>query len=361
MPDSNKMLPTASGMDLIKHLLGEQRSRSEWSTLGLPLQQGVNARSIYYTRRAFLGDLYVIYHSESVLKSMVLHRRNEAFRRGFHDWEPAFVDKCPKCDKKFSHNVEECDECLDEYGLPVETVEPDVSQKTKFDAWMKHANEYGQTLLQVLEEAHEDALIVDDAFMWLQKDYFWGFDHDKRRYTLSSELRAIRRLEPELMEFDLDPANRPLRSHYICPLDRSHISTMPIEKCPHDHYDEHNRSFEDMAIPPPPMRPAAFKFTFGPDTRYFTEDEVIHYSLFHPSPTYGYPSILSIYEKELSLIGMDRWVYRYFYERKIPPGAILVNTDDPDSLRAITDQIKNEMATDVAKKTPIRVGLSQAS
>ena len=358
MPDSNKMLPSASGLDLIKHLLQEQKGRSEWATLGLPLSQGVNARSIYYTRRAFLGDLYVIYHSESVLKAMVLHRRDEAFRRGFDEWKPAFVVKCPDCGEKYSISTEECQSCLDDYGLPVETTEPDPSQKIKFDAWMKYANEYGQTLRGVLEEAHEDALIVDDAFLWLQKDYFWGFNHKTHQYELTSELRAIRRMEPELMEFDLDPANRPKRSHYICPLDRSHISTQPAETCPQEHYDEHGRSFNELGIPPPPLRASMYRFIFGPDTRYFTDDEIIHYSIFHGSPTYGYPSILTIYEKELSLIGMDMWVYRYFYERKIPPGAILVNTDDPDSLRAITDKIKNEMSTDPANYMPI-IGVSQ--
>ena len=342
--DDERLNVNVEGLSLIKHYMNGRSSASEYGTLGVPLQQTSNARNIYYTRRSFLTDLYIIYFSDSVVQGMINHRKNEAFRRGFSEWKPSFVSKCTYCEKEFSTEVDYCDDCIDEDGFPAVVVKPQIKQRQEFDEWAKSVNEYGQTLQQVLMQAHEDALIVDDAFVWLYKRYSWGYDHTKRKWTLTSKIETVRRMEPELMEFDLDNQNRPKRSHFICPLNRSHTSSTPEEHCPHCDFGDD---------PTPPMRPALYKYNYANDTRYYTEDEIIHYSIFHPAETYGYPPILTVYEKELTLIGMDRWVYRYFYERKVPPGIIMVNTDDPDSLTAMADKMKNEMANDPTNYIPM--------
>ena len=66
---------------------------------------------------------------------------------------------------------------------------------------------------------------------------------------------------------------------------------------------------------------------------YFFDSEIIHVSKFSPSETYGWSPILTVFEKALTLIGMDKNLYRYFFERKMPASMMMVFTDDPESLR----------------------------
>jgi phage portal protein BeeE len=79
---------------------------------------------------------------------------------------------------------------------------------------------------------------------------------------------------------------------------------------------------------------------------YLTADEVIHFSYYTPSELYGYPPVLSIYEKALTLIGMDRYLYDYFYERRVPQGIISTVTDDPKGIENIKSELQARMAQD---------------
>lgn len=76
------------------------------------------------------------------------------------------------------------------------------------------------------------------------------------------------------------------------------------------------------------------------------DGEVIHLSKFSPSETYGWSPILTIFEKALTLIGMDKNLYRYFFERKMPASMMMVFTDDPESLRRERQQIAAQTRLD---------------
>tara|TARA_R100000008_G_scaffold27956_1_gene15496 strand:- start:1837 stop:3117 length:1281 start_codon:yes stop_codon:yes gene_type:complete len=79
---------------------------------------------------------------------------------------------------------------------------------------------------------------------------------------------------------------------------------------------------------------------------YFTDAEIIHLSKFSPSETYGWSPILTIFEKALTLVGMDKNLYRYFFERKMPASMLLVTTDDPESLRREREHIAAQTRLD---------------
>ena len=79
---------------------------------------------------------------------------------------------------------------------------------------------------------------------------------------------------------------------------------------------------------------------------YFTDGEIIHLSKFSPSETYGWSPILTVFEKALTLIGMDKNLYRYFFERKMPSSMLMVTTDDPESLRRERDHIAAQTRVD---------------
>ena len=99
-------------------------------------------------------------------------------------------------------------------------------------------------------------------------------------------------------------------------------------------------------------RYAPYKGTFGvrsgkqgPDQQalYLVKGEVIHASKFSPSELYGYSPVLSIYEKALSLIGMDRYLYDYFFERQMPQGVVTTVTDNPEDLEVRKEQLLAEV------------------
>jgi len=79
---------------------------------------------------------------------------------------------------------------------------------------------------------------------------------------------------------------------------------------------------------------------------YFTDSEMIHLSKFSPSETYGWSPILTIFEKALTLVGMDKNLYRYFFERKMPASMLMVTTDDPESLRREREHIAAQTRLD---------------
>jgi len=69
-------------------------------------------------------------------------------------------------------------------------------------------------------------------------------------------------------------------------------------------------------------------------------------SKFSPSETYGWSPILTIFEKALTLVGMDKNLYRYFFERKMPASMLMVTTDDPESLRREREHIAAQTRLD---------------
>ena len=80
--------------------------------------------------------------------------------------------------------------------------------------------------------------------------------------------------------------------------------------------------------------------------RYYLASEICHASYFNNSKTYGYSPVLTVFEKVLALVGADRTLYRYWYERRIPPGLIITYTDDPESLETEIERVKTQLLND---------------
>ena len=94
------------------------------------------------------------------------------------------------------------------------------------------------------------------------------------------------------------------------------------------------------------LHPAMYKYYHRNHHMYFTDSEIIHLSKFSPSETYGWSPILTIFEKALTLVGMDKNLYRYFFERKMPASMLMVTTDDPESLRREREHIAAQTRLD---------------
>ncbi len=250
-------------------------------TIGLDHVVNTWVRHQMAYRQQLVMDLQTIAMSVEEIRGPLNHITSEVFRRGF-DWEP----------KTDNAKTDELD---------------------TFKKFLQSCNVFDQSLEEVLRQVHFDLNSIDDCFIYIAKEYYDDGG------TLKSKVKEIRRLNPALVEFDLDNAGLPKNYHFLCPIHREEIHEAKGE-CP-----EPGCKFETI--------PVMYKYYHRNKHLYLFEQEIIHLSKFSPSETYGWSPILTIFEKALTLIGMDKNLYRYFFERKMPGSMMMVFTDDPESLR----------------------------
>ena len=251
-------------------------------TIGLDHVVNTWVRHQMAYRQQLVIDLQTIAMSVEEIRGPLNHITSEVFRRGF-DWKPKKEDA-------------------------------DSKQLEVFQEFIRDCNVFDQSLEEVFRQFHFDLNSIDDGFIYIAKEYMVD-DEDK----LHSKVKEIRRLNPALVEFDLDQAGLPKNYHFLCPIHREEI-----------------QESQDTCTEPDCKQqtiPVMYKYYHRNKHLYFFDSEVIHLSKFSPSETYGWSPILTIFEKALTLIGMDKNLYRYFFERKMPSAMMMVFTDDPESLR----------------------------
>ena len=285
MADLNKQI---SLLDVMK-ATGDTGSAP---TVGLDQIVNTWVRHQMAYRQQLVQDLQTVVMSVEEIRGPLSHITGEVFRRG--------IEIIP--------TVENADK----------------DQTTKLKNWLDDCNVFDQSLEEVLRQFHMDLNSLDDAFLYMAKEY-----KDEGNGKVTSRLQEIRRLTPALVEFDLDQAGLPKNAHWICPIERTDVAEGPGKS---------EKGLERI--------PAMYKYYHRNQHMYFTDDEIIHLSKFSPSETYGWSPILTIFEKALTLIGMDKNLYRFFYERKMPASMIMVTTDDPESLRREREHIAAQTRLD---------------
>lgn len=248
-------------------------------TIGLDHVVNTWVRHQMAYRQQLVMDLQTITYSVQEIRGPLTHITGEVFRRGM----------------KIKPKVKD----------------PDKSQLVRFSKFLTDSNVFDQSLEEVLRQFHYDLNSIDDAFIYLAKEY-----EELPNGKLGAKVKEIRRLNPALVEFDLDAAGLPKNAHFLCPIDRTDVAEEPGMS---------KKGYKRI--------PAMYKYYHRNQHMYLADSEVIHLSKFSPSETYGWSPILTVFEKALTLIGMDKNLYRYFFERKMPASMIMVTTDDPESLR----------------------------
>jgi len=264
-------------------------------TIGLDQIVNTWVRHQMAYRQQLVQDLQTVAMSVEEIRGPLSHITGEVFRRG--------LEIVPKIEN------------------------PDVEQKERLFKWLKDCNVFDQSMEEVLRQFHFDVNSLDDGFLYLAKEY-----KDSGDGKVTSRLQEIRRLNPALVEFDLDQAGLPKNSHFLCPIHREVIQET-AGTCVKDDCDVL-------------LHPAMYKYYHRNHHMYFSDSEIIHLSKFSPSETYGWSPILTIFEKALTLVGMDKNLYRYFFERKMPASMLMVTTDDPESLRREREHIAAQTRMD---------------
>jgi hypothetical protein len=316
-------------------------------TVGVPDLGFKGARQQLF-QRFNLIDLYGMAHNNSTVKTALVALKQEVFRRGL-TWEPAFAFRCTSCDADWEKedlrqsNSKACPAC----EAPLR--KPDIAQRVHFEKLMPRINVYGQSLMKLLKGFEDDVNIVDDGFIYLSSEY--KMIPEAGGLRINRVVKQLFRLDPIFVEFDTDDQNRPGFAHHICLAHRRNLLDIPLDGgwehewrgvCPIDGY---------------PTFPVMYRYvpsrgTFGAqrggigtdeESLYIIKGEMIHASKFSPSELYGYSPLLSVYEKVLSLIGMDRYLYEYFFERQMPQGVITTVTDNPEDVEIRVEQIRAEV------------------
>jgi len=280
------------------NLLDVMKSSGESSkapTIGLDQIVNTWVRHQMAYRQQLVMDLQTVTMSVEEIRGPLAHITGEVFRRG--------IEMIPKVEN------------------------PEEKQKKRLQNWLKDCNVFDQSLEEVLRQFHHDVNALDDGFLYIAKEYT-----DNGDGSVTSRPIEIRRLNPALVEFDLDTAGLPKNSHFLCPIHRE-VLQEEMSKCTKDDCDVN-------------LHPAMYKYYHRNQHMYFTDSEIIHLSKFSPSETYGWSPILTIFEKALTLVGMDKNLYRYFFERKMPASMLMVTTDDPESLRREREHIAAQTRLD---------------
>lgn len=262
-------------------------------------------------RKQLIQDLQTIAFTVEEIRGPIGHITGEVFRRGLE-----FHPKNENADEK---------------------------QLVTLKKVMKDCNIFDQSLEEVLRQFHLDLNTVDDAFIYLNKEYYATEDGELR-----SRIIEIRRLNPALVEFDLNEEGLPKKQHFLCPIHRDSGTGQKAE-----YVEQANTaataqkqgvcSDSDCSVE---TVPAMYRYSNRSKIYYLLDSEVIHISKFSPTETYGWSPVLTIFEKALTLIGMDRNLYRYFFERKMPSAMLMVSTDDPESLRRERENIAAQTKAD---------------
>ena len=298
LPQVPQMQQTMADLNKQISLLDVMKSTGDTGaapTVGLDHVVNTWVRHQMAYRQQLVQDLQTICLSVEEIRGPLNHITGEVFRRG--------LEIVPKIEN------------------------PDKEQKERLQNWLKDCNVFDQSMEEVFRQFHFDVNSLDDGFLYLAKEYKDVGDGEVR-----AKLLEVRRLNPALVEFDLDQAGLPKNSHFLCPIHREVVqeSAGTCEK-------------ENCEVT---LVPAMYKYYHRSAHMYFTDSEIIHLSKFAPSETYGWSPILTIFEKALTLVGMDKNLYRYFFERKMPAAMLMVTTDDPESLRREREHIAAQTRMD---------------
>lgn len=262
---------------------------------------GFKGKRQYIADRRYLLDLYVVAYNNADVRTAITHQRNEIFRRGF-DWAQKWEYKCPaddeeftaidarKMDYKHKHKLRnKTTGEIVEKEVPLDM--PDEGQKVEFDKFIESCNYFGQSLETILRECWDDINVCDDAFLFVSKEYTaeqeTGEDGQPTgEWEITGKPKFIFRLDPVLVEFDLDQRGIPGMRHHICLIHRADLLEVP----PGEGWElEWKGQCPKCNLP---TYPTIYKYnesylqggygTAQAKVLYLTAEEVIHWSYYTP-------------------------------------------------------------------------------
>lgn len=304
---------------------------------------------------------------QSLVNNSIEEKVNQAFRRGFEEWEKEYEAKCPRCDEEFT-SLKPFKEQLGDEGIDLEDREidfskprvcpncdslsrmvvPDPVDKARAQQYFREANmrEYAkelvpdnfetsisQSFLQVCKEVAFDIQTFDDGWMVFERTYTL----DQEGNVLKFKFDGVTRAPPYLMRYSIKEGKLG-NEYWVCLECRAKDEAYIAQDKPGPCTTCGQRTYEAFAY--------QLDSPMGQPEEWFINGEFAHDSEYRPSRLYGLSPIVSLKDETRALQSMDAW-YRIAYEkRRAPRGAIVVRTSNNESLRAWNQEQLSKLNTD---------------
>ena len=258
----------------------------------------------------------VVYYSD-VLRTIIKVITDETFRAGIY-FEPRFKSKCMVCGAEYDVEVAFCEECGGEVRSP------DYNDRLRLKEFVKNfENGYGEKFIQVLKQVDTDTQILDNGFLVILKDYYYT----KNGKLFGWKVRDIVRGSPIRMRLMMSKYGMGMDNNgnylYFCPAHRT------------NYYKKQKKGVYFCPVCGREMLPAWYvSYNKDGSTVVYGKDEVIHIKRWSNVPGYGFPPVLTVLTKVLTLMKMDRHMLKYYDLERSPRALLLIRGRQQEVMRA---------------------------
>ena len=326
-----------------------------------------------------------IARQQSLVNNSIEEKVQQAFRRGFDDWEKRYDAKCPNCKSEF-HSAEPFEE---QYGTAVESGDlslrdidfnserfcPECGEKVLMETPSEQTRDVAETFfnkanardhddqispsrhasvsqsyLQVCREVARDIQTFDDGWMIFEKSYTLDDEGNVESWLPKGVYRA----PPQKMRYSVAGSGKFGNEYWCCLECRSKDpESYTPQKSPGPCDECGNRTYEVFAY----LKTSAQGDEID---KYFVQGEFAHDSEYWPSRTYGLSPIVSIADEAQSLQKMDDWYRSAYEQRRAPRGAIVLGNQNNESVRSWTQEQTQKLNND-PNHIPVFMGDSEGS
>lgn len=344
----------------------------------------------YQTRREFqpIYDrtysprwIEAIARQQSLVNNSIEEKVNQAFRRGFDSWEKKYEAKCTECNEEF-HSAKRFAKQLgqdpneyeiDDIDFDTPRICPECGRRAEFkvpsDEMRKYAEKFfqranerenselipdgmssvSQTFIGVCRETGWDIQTFDDGWMIFEKSY--QLDEEGSVQTWKPE--GVYRAPAKRMRYSIDDDGKFGNEYWVCLECRSKDpETYEPQKEPGPCPECGNRTYEVFAL--------MLNEPQGDPVQWFVKGEFAHDSEYRPTRLYGLSPIVSVADEAQTLDQMDDWYRMAYEERRAPRGAIVLNNQNTESVRAWTREQTDKLNND-PQHIPVFMGEGDSS
>lgn len=269
-------------------------------------------------RPVTLDAMYGVYEESDVLRPIIITLKNEIFRTGLAA-VPRFAAKCMDCETEYQSVPESatCENC----GSPA-LRRPDWTEKIEIENLVRQVNGNGQSLKELSKELEKDLDICDDAYLVAPKEYVL----DPRGEISSSRTVEYVRGDPRVMRLVVDERGVLGGEYWVClncrVEEENYTPEAEAGKCPRC-----GRRLYDAKY-------AMLDSEGGQPRKFYVEGEVLHWSKWDPSLTYGTPPLLTLWQAANTLNKMSEYLNVMFQGQRAPRRFIWVASKNLEGLTA---------------------------